>query len=134
VSGDARRLVRLPIVGNLDGVAVQSLEEPDPRAARGGTTTPHVPRQPQKAVTGRAARPGAFPMPMVVAPSTGAMNRATIGVTVHAPALPRATVIGDPDGHPTRYEAPGPSRLLLEEKSNKCADPPCGVAIATSIY
>jgi len=24
--------------------------------------------------------------------------------------------------------------LLLEEKSNKCADPPCGVAIATSIY
>jgi len=37
---------------SLDGVAVQSLEEPDPRASRGGTTTPHVPRQPQKASHG----------------------------------------------------------------------------------
>ena len=117
MTGDARRLSRLPRVGSW-----------------AGTTTPHVPRQPQKAVTGRAARPGAFTMPTVVTLSTGAMNRATIGVTVHSQALPRATVIGDADGHPTRYEDPGPSHLLLEEKSNKCAGPPCGVAIATSIH
>ena len=48
--------------------------------------------------------------------------------------FPRATVIGNAAGCHTRYEDPGPSHLLLEEKSNKCAGPPCGVAIATSIY
>ena len=67
-------------------------------------------------------------------PLPKAMNRATRGVTVHAQALPRANVIGAANGHPTRYEDPGPSHLLLEEKSNKCAGPPCGVAIATSIH
>jgi len=67
-------------------------------------------------------------------PLPKAMNRATKGDTVHAQALPRATVIGNAAGCHTRYEDPGPSHLLLEEKSNKCAGPPCGVAIATSIY
>jgi hypothetical protein len=32
------------------------------------------------------------------------MNRATIGVTVHAPVLPHATVIGDAVGYTTRYD------------------------------
>jgi hypothetical protein len=48
--------------------------------------------------------------------------------------FPRATVIGNAAGCHTRYEDPGPSHLLLGEKSNKCAGPPCGVAIATSIH
>ena len=40
--------------------------------------------------------------------------------------FPRATVMGDAHGHSTRYEDPGPSHLLLREKSSKCAGPPCG--------
>ena len=48
--------------------------------------------------------------------------------------FPRATVIGDATSSSTRCNDPGPSHLLLEEKSNKCAGPPCGVAIATSIH
>jgi len=47
-------------------------------------------------------------------------------VTLSRRLLPRATVV--------RSQDPGPSHLLQEEKSNKCAGPPCGVAIATSIY
>ena len=40
--------------------------------------------------------------------------------------FPRATVDRDADVHPTRHEDPGPSHLLLGEKSSKCAGPPCG--------
>ena len=35
--------------------------------------------------------------------------------------FPRATVDRDADVDPTRYEDPGPSHLLLGEKSSKCA-------------
>lgn len=38
----------------------------------------------------------------------------------------RATVIGNADGGCTRLQDPGPSHLLLGEKSSKCAGPPCG--------
>ena len=89
---------------------------------------PHVPRQPQKAVTGRAERPRPFhaqPWSAISIRTAPAAPTFPL-VTLSRRLLPRATVV--------RSQDPGPSHLLLEEKSNKCAGPPCGVAIATSIH
>ena len=71
-------------------------------------------------------------MPTVVTLSTGAMNRATIGVTVHAHALPRATQIGHADGDPTRYENPALACLLRREEQPSRQRPlRCGFATST---
>ena len=40
--------------------------------------------------------------------------------------FPRATVAGDANAHSPLPQDPGPSHLLLGEKSSKCAGPPCG--------
>jgi hypothetical protein len=63
----------------------------------------------------------------VPTPASGLCHAACLSsktrtATRHALRLfPRATVIGNAVGCHTRYEDPGPSHLLLEEKSNKCA-------------
>ena len=54
------------------------------------------------------------------------MKRATRGVTLHAEGIARAIVAGNDNGGCTRHEDPGASHLLREEKSSKCASPPCG--------
>jgi len=94
-------------------------------------------------------------MPTVVALPTGAMNRASEAVTVHAHGIARATVVSDANGRRTRYHprlalrlrsslvpAPSPaavpggpdkdhaSRAVMVFASSPALSRPCGVASA----
>ncbi len=123
LTGCARYLSRLPIVGNVGGVVVQALEEPTPRrfaprglcrqAASGAVILPAIARA--TVVSDVDARPT---LPK-------AMNRATRGVTVHAQALPRATVIDNDNGGCTRYKDPA----LLTELAQKPSSAPAPLAV-----
>jgi len=72
-------------------------------------------------------------MPTVAALSTGAINRASIAVTVDAYAIPRTTVVGNDNGDRTRMKTPR-CHACCEERSSSHANAPNGVAVATSIY
>jgi len=112
----------LPIVGNLGGVVVQSLEEPDPRAARGGTTTPHVPRCKTRRVPHADGRHAVY---------RGHEPRqySRHGSCLRGSHAQPWSVMRSVAAHAMK-----PPRCSRKLRGNFRANAPCGVAIATSIY